>query len=332
MSVQRRECMFDRGVRRDGNVRAGMAAALRGALALAAWVMLVSLPAVSEPAGARIAAAQRLAQSSNWTYQLQGAKPRDLGQTRYDVIVMDAFFGGGPRDVSALRRGVNGHQRVVLAYLSIGEAEVYRYYWQRCCGSGRRPAWMGAENKRWRGNYSVQYWDPEWKGILYEDDDSYLKRIVDLGFDGVYLDRIDIYREMPKVAAARREMVALVDALANKARSLKPDFLVVAQNAEELADDPHYLAAIDGIAKEDLFFGVDGDGRRNDKGTIETSVDLLRRAQEAGKHIMVVEYLKDPAVIEMARTEILELGFVPYFAPRGLERVQVENLELDDSH
>jgi hypothetical protein len=47
---------------------------------------------------------------------------------------------------------------------------------------------------------------------------------------------------------------------------------------------------------------------------------------------MVVEYLKDPRVVAASRTEIQELGFVPYFAPRGLERLQIENLEDDDSH
>jgi len=45
-----------------------------------------------------------------------------------------------------------------------------------------------------------------------------------------------------------------------------------------------------------------------------------------------VEYLQDPRAVAATRTEIQELGFVPYFAPRGLERLQVENLEDEDSH
>ena len=39
----------------------------------------------------------------------------------------------------------------------------------------------------------MAYWQPEWKDIIYGNDDSYLKKILDAGFDGVYLDIIDAY-------------------------------------------------------------------------------------------------------------------------------------------
>jgi cysteinyl-tRNA synthetase len=283
--------------------------------------------------GRRNEARQRLLLSSSWTYQLQSANPAEIDRTGYDVIVIDAFFGGGKREVDRLRARPGGARRLIFAYMSIGEAEVYRYYWQRCCSGGKRPTWIGAENKRWPGNYAVQFWDADWKAILYEEEDSYLSRIVEAGFDGVYLDRVDAHegKAGPGIAP-RAEMIGLVRAIADKARKLKPGFLVIAQNAEELATDAGYLAAIDGIAKEDLLYGVDGEGRRNKDTMIRASTEHLRQAQAAGRHILVVEYLKDVAAIEKARTEILELGFVPYFAPRTLERLQVENLELDDSH
>ncbi len=297
---------------------------------------------MSRQAVAQRAAATDLRQllhfSSNWTYQLQGAKPRELGNTSYDVIVMDAFFGGGRREIERLRTMPYGKRRLILSYLSIGEAEVYRHYWQRCCAGGKRPDWIWTENKQWRGNFRVRFWNDEWKSILFEDAvDSYVKKIVELGFDGIYLDRIDVYQDFPKGTNAdgstpRAQMIRLVQEISRAARRLHPSMLIVAQNAEDLASEPAYLSAIDAIAKEDLFFGVNGDGRRNESGMIKYSVAQLQIALSAGKHIMVVEYLKDPTVIERTRTEILELGFVPYFAPRGLERLQVENLELDDSH
>ena len=306
-------------------------------LARYAQAFVLGLAAIAWAAGARAGPAEDLGQqfllSSNWTYQLQGARPADLDKTLYDVVVMDAFFGGGAPEVEKLRQMPQGRRRINLAYLSIGEAEVYRYYWQRCCTGGKRPAWIGPENKRWPGNFRVEYWDPEWKSIIYDDEQSYLKRIIDLGFDGVYLDRIDVHAEFKGAKAdARARMVAFVRALSAKAKALKPGFLVVAQNAEELATDDSYLAAIDGIAKEDLLFGETADGKRNPPDNIAFSTEMLKRAQSAGKHIMVVEYLKEASVIEKARTEILELGFAPYFAPRGLQHLQVENLEMDDTH
>ena len=282
----------------------------------------------SEPGNVR----RLLMQSSSWTYQLQGTRQTDLSRTAYDVVVIDAFFGGDRKAVAELQRKPLGGRRIVLSYLSIGEAEDYRYYWAQCC-KGHRPDWVLSENKQWRGNFRVRYWHPEWKAIIYESANSYLKRIADAGFDGVYLDRIDVHSEVSGPGIdPRAEMIRFVRALAAKARSFKPDFLVIAQNAEELLDDKAYLGAIDGIAKEDLLFGVNGDGRRNETGMIRQSTALLRRAAEAGKQVMVVEYLKDPRAISATRTELHELGFVPYFAPRNLERLQIENLEEDDSH
>jgi len=39
----------------------------------------------------------------------------------------------------------------------------------------------------------VQYWDTEWQEIIYGNSESYLKKIIDAGFDGVYLDIIDAF-------------------------------------------------------------------------------------------------------------------------------------------
>ncbi|MGE0699767.1 MAG: MJ1477/TM1410 family putative glycoside hydrolase [Hyphomicrobiaceae bacterium] len=298
------------------------------------WLLSVVATCCIAFAGAAASdgARRALLDASSWTYQLQDAKRADLGRTAYDVVIVDAFFGT-QADVEALKRKPLGGRRLVISYLSIGEAEIYRYYWARCCKGRQRPDWVLSENKRWKGNYRVRFWHPEWRAIVYEDADSYLKRIVDLGFDGVYLDRIDVHAEVSAPGIdAKAEMIGFVKALAAKAKELKPGFLVIAQNAEELLEDASYVGAIDGIAKEDLLFGVGGEGRRNEASMVSRSKALLARAREAGKQVMVVEYLQDPRTIAETRTEIQELGFVPYFAPRGLERLQVESLEDEDSH
>ena len=76
--------------------------------------------------------------------------------------------------------------------MSIGEAEDYRYYWQ-ADWSTNPPSWIEEENPDWEGNYIVKYWEQEWQDIIYGNDNSYLKKIVDAGFDGVYLDIIDAF-------------------------------------------------------------------------------------------------------------------------------------------
>jgi cysteinyl-tRNA synthetase len=116
--------------------------------------------------------------------------------TNYDLLIMDFFFNDitvfTTDEINQLRIKANGGKRLVISYLSIGEAENYRYYWQP--GWHRNnPAWLDKENPHWAGNYKVRYWMEEWQSIIFGNDDSYLKKILDTGFDGVYLDIIDAY-------------------------------------------------------------------------------------------------------------------------------------------
>ncbi|MGQ9708740.1 MAG: hypothetical protein ACUVUR_07715 [bacterium] len=39
----------------------------------------------------------------------------------------------------------------------------------------------------------LRYWEKGWQSIIYGNDSSYLKKILDAGFDGVYLDVVDAF-------------------------------------------------------------------------------------------------------------------------------------------
>jgi cysteinyl-tRNA synthetase len=116
--------------------------------------------------------------------------------TNYDLLIMDIFFNDGSSftssEINQLKNKANGGKRLVLSYMSIGEAESYRYYWQTSWVTNK-PSWMDAENPDWLGNFKVRYWESEWQSIIYGNDSSYLKKILDANFDGVYLDIIDAF-------------------------------------------------------------------------------------------------------------------------------------------
>ncbi len=118
-----------------------------------------------------------------------------LSNTNYDIILIDLFFNEeelSRSDINSLKVKKNGGKRLILGYMSIGEAEDYRYYWKKEWGH-RKPAWMAKENPEWEGNYKVKYWHSEWQKIILRNGDSYLNRIISAGFDGVYLDIIDAF-------------------------------------------------------------------------------------------------------------------------------------------
>lgn len=116
--------------------------------------------------------------------------------TNYDLLIMDLYFDEltefSTGEITLLKNKANGGKRLVISYMSIGEAENYRYYWQSGWKTGN-PSWLDDENRNWEGNYKVWYWEPGWQDIIFGNDDSYLKKIIDAGFDGVYLDIIDAF-------------------------------------------------------------------------------------------------------------------------------------------
>ncbi|MGV3458927.1 MAG: endo alpha-1,4 polygalactosaminidase [Flavobacterium sp.] len=118
-----------------------------------------------------------------------------VAATDYDAVIIDLFFEEQqftPSEIQQLKQKANGGIRMVICYMSIGEAEDYRYYWNNAWAASP-PSWMAAENPDWPGNYKVRYWDSDWQGVIYKNSDSYLDKILTAGFDGVYLDIIDAF-------------------------------------------------------------------------------------------------------------------------------------------
>lgn len=301
------------------------------------------------PAGASAqttpARPEPLAAVHSWGYQLQNIAPDTIAASPYDMVVIDYSRDGSddgalrPIEVRRMQAKPDGSRRIVLAYLSIGEAETYRFYWKRrwtwmswpawswfwrFLGGSGLPAWLGPQNPEWQGNYGVRYWQPGWQEIIFLRPDSYLERIVRAGFDGVYLDKVDQFADMQRDRLqARDDMKAFVAALAARARAMDPGFLIVAQNGEELLADPTYRATIDGLGKEDLLYGEPKNHARNAPGLIEHNTRSLQLLTADRKPVFAVEYLRDPVSIEAARRELQSKGFIPHFADRDLESLRI---------
>ncbi len=129
-------------------------------------------------------------------YSSKGSFINAVTATNYDLLIMDLFFNDGTQftatEINQLKIKANGGRRLVISYMSIGEAENYRYYWDSNWNTNK-PSWLDSENPDWAGNFEVKYWNADWQNIIYGNDNSYLKKILNAGFDGVYLDIIDAY-------------------------------------------------------------------------------------------------------------------------------------------
>jgi cysteinyl-tRNA synthetase len=156
----------------------------------------------AKPPGENAADVKSLADVKNFLYVIDGAPFGSqanylaaLAATNHDLVVMDPFIDDAtvtPADVDRLKKKANGGRRLVLCYVSIGEAEDYRHYWQDGWRPGR-PAFLGPEDPDWKGNFAVKYWDKSWQAIIGGGPKSYVARVLAAGFDGLYLDKVDEY-------------------------------------------------------------------------------------------------------------------------------------------
>ena len=242
-----------------------------------------------------LAGAAELSGITSWAYWLQDPDLDALADSPHGLVVIDYSRTGGPdgefthAEIKALRdRG-----KCVLAYFSIGEAESYRFYWKSSWRAGK-PGFIVEANPDYPDNYKVKYWAKNWWERALR---PYLDRILDAGYDGVYLDLIDAYwwwheeRGMDYRRAANR-MAKLVEKIANYARARAGGgFVVCAQNGVSILDDcskkwrGRYLDAVDAVSVENLYYDYWSLADQRYR------LEKLEEFADAGKLILVVDYI-----------------------------------------
>jgi cysteinyl-tRNA synthetase len=312
-----------------------------------------------------------LANVSRWLYLIDVNLDLEtvdrIVSSEYDMVVLDFIPSEeSNRDypmAEVVARLHNApHPKLAVAYIDTGQAEDYRTYWQPGWRIGN-PDWIvGTDPDGWEGNFPVAFWREGWRDI-WLGEGGYLKAILDNGFDGVYLDWIEAYSDESVIAIAERDNVDLmmetvrwVGDIAEFTRARRPGFIVIGQNAAELAEDDDYLAIIDAIAQEQVWFdggadndppgdcplpstdaGIDTSEYRNSlsgpcrrtfdnysESTLhvasEEYLQYLTLAQRKGETIFTVDYALEPENISWVYKASRALGFVPFVSNRALDK------------
>ncbi len=116
---------------------------------------------------------------------------KELKESEYDLLIIDLFFNREiitAEEINYLKIKPNGDKRIVLAYLSVGEAENYRYYWKKRWNR-KKPSFIVKRNDRWPNSYIVKFWYMRWWEIL----EGYMDKINQSNFDGVVFDVVDTH-------------------------------------------------------------------------------------------------------------------------------------------
>lgn len=245
-----------------------------------------------------------LSRVRTFAYQLTGLDASgavdQLVQSRYDMIIVEPVVTGAydfdaagmVRRLKASKAGDGVHRKRVIAYIDIGQAEEWRWYWDgrpTYADAGLcRPAhiaairawapWVAAcDPDGWAGNYPVAFWDKEWKNIVINGSQlgahlglyfrSMMEEVIKDGFDGVFLDWVEAWQMEEVIARARQEgkspmheMIALIQEIRNYGRRHNPDFIVIQQNSSQLileADIADLKNAVDAISQESVWWEGD---------------------------------------------------------------------------
>ena len=270
---------------------------------------------------------------NDFTYQLQNVDLVALGKTKFDMVVMDADNDDGEpwtRDqIAALQHSAGGEKRV-LSYLSIGEAESYRDYWQAAWDANNdgtpdagAPTWLATVNPNWSGNYAVKYWDATWQAIILKEVD----RRAAQGFDGLYLDIVDAFETWGpdgnnQRPTAERDMVDFVKKIAAEARKVSGNasFAIVPQNGEALGHYADYLATITALGHEDVFFDDETKKSATDVKSLVADLDLFKNA---GKPVFVTDYATKQANIDAVYAAAAAHGYIANDTDRDLDRLTI---------
>lgn len=262
----------------------------------------------------------------DYIIQLQRPRADRLGQTAYDLVISDISLSGNSPDQIETLRTSEGGPKLVVAYMSIGQAANFQYYWQSEWDDENRPDWIDAPDGVWAGDFWVQYWAPAWQAIILTGEDAYIDRIIDMGFDGVLLDRVDAatYYEEQGRDTAYREMADFVMAIADHARERSPGFGVFTINGEDIGlRYPEYLDVVTGILVEDLYYGYPRDHEPSPADWTAFRENMLDQWVTAGKLVLTVDYTLRAEQIDAAYTHSAARGYIPYCSDRGLSRLLI---------
>lgn len=189
---------------------------------------------------------------------------------------------------------IKTNNNLVIAYMSIGEAESYRSYFKKLDKN-----LILEENKDWKENFTVKYWEQQWHDIIVHNEDSYTATLAKIGFDGVYLDIVDGFHRFPDKKLRATQMAQLIIAISKRGREFNPKFRVYLQNGIDIINyidketKGALFDAITGGSIEGYFFEYVKNKNERKSDFFKTFEPIYREYQDQGKEIYIVEYVKD---------------------------------------
>ncbi len=220
-------------------------------------------------------------------------------------------LSGDPRiPLGDLPRGA-----IRLVYLSIGEADPRRDYWNDVRGA----PYLVEPDPIWPDNVRVDVRDPQWQAVLLDRE---IPRLLAMGFDGLMLDTIDTApyleaKDRVRFAGMRQALRELLRVIHQRF----PSAPLIANGTEALIDAAPY---VDGFVVEGVFATYDFGRRLYRQTTADERTWKLAQIDQAlavaRRPVFTIEYadVGDAALSAWASTQAEQRGFRPYVTVKDL--------------
>ncbi|HYR84029.1 MAG TPA: endo alpha-1,4 polygalactosaminidase [Terriglobia bacterium] len=249
-------------------------------------------------------------QHVRWAAYYSGIQPEDAFYG-FKLLILD-------RDdhppIASLQKG-----RTLLGYISVGEAEKARGYFDRLQKQGL----LVAENVNWPGSFYVDVRSPQWP----EEIKTLVRHVVNQGFNGVFLDTVDDaeYLENRDPDSCRGMKDAMAQLILDVRREF-PDISIAVNRGYSIL--PQIDTSIDYVLGESVRAGYDFAAktyRRIPEEQYLEQVETLKAAKRRNPKltILTLDYWSpdDAKGISRIYQEQRDNGFSPYVATLKLDEL-----------
>ncbi len=198
-----------------------------------------------------------------------------------------------------------------IGYVSLGEAEKFRWYWPEIEGRD----YILWENENWKDDFLIDIRSEEWQDFLIK---RIIPKIINKGYEGLFFDTIDTpifleEKDKEKFAGSIAAMAGLI----RRIRETFPELVLVSNNGIRAVEAIGPF--IDIFVLESLYTTYDFSSKaygRADSSWRDLRLDWLsiHEGVTAGKPILVIDYMKpgDKTLAGFSKQECDKHGFIPY--------------------
>jgi uncharacterized protein (TIGR01370 family) len=231
----------------------------------------------------------------------------------YDLVVFDS--DRHPPIATLKEKG-----KIVLGYISLGEVEKYRPYFNEVKKAGL----LIEKNEVWTDAYKIDVRNPAWTKMVIEE---LVPEILAKGFDGVFLDTLDNPPDFERNNPTRYK--GMTHAAAQLVKAIKhnyPKALIMQNRGYELL--PEVAPHIDMVLGESVYADYNFD--KKTYGFVESElyqqqVKMLKDAQKIAPKLKIytLDYWKEgdsKTIAQIYKTQRAN-GFIPYVATISLDKI-----------